>query len=186
MYLCVNASTYLPTYLCMHVCMRVLYWSLFLVVCASICSLSNVFSFLLQFVFFYLSVCLCWVVVRVELALNKWPEESGFYPNKGSPGHLLQHENYSTGLNTRRFFYLIWNQVGSCKSTYLSLGLSFLLPTDTCLSILCSFYRLIYPLSICTILPFLLSLYKSVYLYFLCLLSICFPPIYLTYLTYLI
>ena len=54
-----------------------------------------------------------------------------FYPNKGSLGHLLQHENSSTGLNKRRLINL---KVGSCKSTYLSLGLSFLLPTGICLS----------------------------------------------------
>ena len=94
-----------------------------------------------------------------------------FYPNKGSLGHLLEHENSSTGLNKRRLINL---KVGSCKSTYLSLGLSFLLPTGICLPIyfFLNFYRPTYLLSTCTILPFLLSLYKSIYLHFLCFLSI--------------
>ena len=93
-----------------------------------------------------------------------------FYPNKGSLGHVLQHENSSTGLNKRRLINL---KVDSCKSTYLSLGLSFLLPTGICLSMFFfNFYRPTYLLSTCTILPFLLSLYKSIYLHFLCFLSI--------------
>ena len=60
------------------------------------------------------------------------------YPNKGSLGHLLQHENSSTGLNKRRLINL---KVDSCKSTYLSLGLSFLLPTGICLSMF--FFKLL-------------------------------------------
>ena len=45
LYLSIYLSTYLSMYACMHACMHVcthvLYWSLFLVVCFSICSLSN-------------------------------------------------------------------------------------------------------------------------------------------------
>ena len=171
MYQFLYLPTYLSIFVCIHACMHVLYLSLFLVVCLSICSLSNAFSFLLQSVFSYLSVCLCWVVVHFELALNKWPEESVFIPIKG-----LQVTCCNTKIIQQiltKDGWLIWNQVDSCNSTYLSLALSFLLPTDTCLSILRSFYRPIYLLSTCTILPFLLSLYKSIYLYCLCILSIC-------------
>ena len=135
----------------------------------SVLYLINVFSS--SVCFFYLSVCLCWVVVHFELALNKWPEESVFIPIKG-----LQVTCCNTKIIQQiltKDGWLIWNQVDSCNSTYLSLALSFLLPTDTCLSILRSFYRPIYLLSTCTILPFLLTLYKLIYLHFLCLLSIC-------------
>ena len=107
-----------------------------------------------------------------------------FYPNKGSLGHLLQRENSSTGLNKRRLIDL---KVDSCKSTYLSLGLSFLLPTGICLSMFfltsigppiyylpALFYRSYYP-----------STSRSISIFFVFFpLSCVFPPLCLIYLIY--
>ena len=139
--LCINASINLPAplsiYVCMYACMRVLYLSLFLVVCLSICSLSNVISLVLPSVSFYLSVCLCWAVVHFELALNKWPEESFFYPNKGSPGDLLQHENNSTGLNKRRLIHL---KPSGLLQIYLSFSWSIFLTTYRYMPIYLAFF----------------------------------------------
>ena len=108
-----------------------------------------------------------------------------FYPNKGSLGHLLQHENSSTGLNKRRLINL---KVDSCKSTYLSLGLSFLLPTGICLSMFFfNFYRPTYLLSTCTILyrSYYPSTSRSISIFFVFFpLSFVCPPIYLIYLIY--
>ena len=91
-----------------------------------------------------------------------------FYPNKGSLGHLLQHENSSTGLKTR---WLIDLKPSGLLQIYFSFSWSIFLTTYRYMSIY---------------LVFLLSLYKSIYLHFLCLLSICIvcPPIYLIYLTF--
>ena len=103
-YVSMSLSIYLPTYLSMYACMHVLYLSLFLVVCLSVCLMS--FLFFISLFFLYLWVCLCWVTVHFEQALSKWPEEPVVYSNKGSPGHLLQHENNSTGLHKRRLINL--------------------------------------------------------------------------------
>ena len=57
---------------------------------------------------------------------------------------------------------------------YLSFSWSIVLTTYRYMSIyvFLNFYRPTYLLSTCTVLPFLLSLYKSIYLHFLCFLSI--------------
>ena len=78
-----------------------------------------------------------------------------FYPNKGSVGHLLQHENSSTGLNKRRLINL---KPSGLLQIYFSVSWSIFLATYRYMSVN---------------LVFLLSRYKSIYLYFLCLLSIC-------------
>ena len=78
-----------------------------------------------------------------------------FYPNKGPLGHLLQHENNSTGLDKRLLINL---KPSGLLWIYLSFAWSIFLTTYRYMSIY---------------LVFLLSLYKSIYLNFLCLLSIC-------------
>ena len=121
--------------------MHVLYRSLFLVVCFLFVSyLSNVFSFLLQPVFFYLSACLCWVVVHFELALKQVTWGIRFYPNKGSLGHLLQHENSSTGLYKRRLIDL---KPSGLLQLYFSFSWSIFLTTYRYMSIYLGLSRLI-------------------------------------------
>ena len=113
MYQCLYLSTYLSMYACMHACI------VFIVVpsCLSF-SLFNVFSFLHQFVFFPdLWVCLCWVTGHFEQTLSKWPEEPVVYPNRGSPGHLLQHEKIQQVFT--KDGWLIWSQVNYICSCYL-------------------------------------------------------------------
>ena len=154
----------------MHACtVSIVVPSCFVFLCVSY--LSNVFSFLLQPVFFSTSIgmsmlgsCPLWTCFEQVT----WGTR--FYPNKGSLGHLLQHENSSTDLNKRRLIDL---KPSGLLQIYLSFSWSIFLTTYRYMSILRSFYRPIYLLSTCTILPFLLSLYKSIYLYCLCLLSIC-------------
>ena len=92
-------STYLSVYLCMHVYMHVHYLSLFQVVCLSICYLSNYCIFFSSSVCFFLPIgmsmlgsCPHWT----SFEQVTWGFRF-FYPNKGSLGHLLQHESNSTG-----------------------------------------------------------------------------------------
>jgi len=124
----------------MHVCMHVLYRSLFLVVCfLSVLYLINVFSFLLQSLFLpigmsMLGSCPLWTSFeQVTWGIR-------FYPNKGSLGHLLQHENNSTGLNKRRLINL---KPSGLLQIYLFFSGSIFLTTYRYMSIqsiLCSYY----------------------------------------------
>ena len=89
-----------------------------------------------------------------------------FYPNKGSLGHLLQHENSSAGLNKRRLINL---KPSGLVQIYCSFSWSIFLTTYRYMSIH---------------LVFLLSLYKSIYLHFFVFFPFVCPPIYLICLTF--
>ena len=124
---------------CMHACtVSIVVPSCFVFLCVSY--LSNVFSFLLQPVFFLpigmsmLGSCPLWTCFEQVT----WGTR--FYPNKGSLGHLWQHENSSTDLNKRRLIDL---KPSGLLQIYLSFSWSIFLTTYRYMSIYLGLSRLI-------------------------------------------
>ena len=68
--------------------------------------------------------------------------------------------------------WLIWKWALANLLIFLLVYRSYYLPVYVYLCFFLNFYRPTYLLSTCTNIPFLLSLYKSIYLHFLCFLSI--------------